>query len=143
MRFWFEPSTATNLAVSRIVLYAPLTLFYARQDWSIWGSVSPALLQPIWLFSVFHLPVFSPAVLLLLQIVWKVSLATAAIGLFTNVSCLVSALLGLYLLGLPPNFGQTYPFDAAILFAFGVLAFSRCGDAWSIDGLRRAARRPE
>src|SRR5215471_10578562 len=63
MRFWFEPATPTNLAISRIVLYALLTLFYARQDFSIWGSVSPALLQPIWLFSVFHVPVFSsPAV---------------------------------------------------------------------------------
>jgi predicted DCC family thiol-disulfide oxidoreductase YuxK len=143
MRFWFEPSTATNLAVSRVVLYAPLTLFYARQDFSIWGSVSPALLQPIWLFSTFHLPVFSPAALLAMEIVWKLSLATAAIGLFTNLSCLVSAVLGLYLLGLPHNFGQTYHFDAAILFAFGVLAFSRCGDAWSIDALWRAARRPE
>ncbi|HEY7171892.1 MAG TPA: DCC1-like thiol-disulfide oxidoreductase family protein [Vicinamibacterales bacterium] len=143
MRFWFEPSTPTNLAVSRIVLYAPLTLFYARQDFSIWGSVSPALLQPIWLFSAFHLPVFSPMVLMAIEIVWKVSLATAAIGLFTNLSCLVSAILGLYLLGLPHNFGQTYHFDAAILFAFGVLAFSRCGDAWSIDALRRAARRPD
>jgi predicted DCC family thiol-disulfide oxidoreductase YuxK len=51
--------------------------------------------------------------------------------------------LGLYLLGLPHNFGQTYHFDAAILFAFGVLAFSRCGDAWSIDALRRVARRPD
>jgi len=143
MRFWFEPSTPTNLAVSRIVLYAPLTLFYARQDFSIWGSVSPALLQPIWLFSTLHLPVFPAAVLFAMEIVWKVSLATAAIGLFTNLSCLVSAALGLYLLGLPHNFGQTYHFDAAILFAFGVLAFSRCGDAWSIDALRRAARRPD
>jgi predicted DCC family thiol-disulfide oxidoreductase YuxK len=143
MRFWFEPSTPTNLAVSRVVLYAPLTLFYARQDFSIWGSVSPALLQPIWLFSTFHLPVFPPAVLLAMEVVWKLSLATAAIGLFTNLSCLMSAVLGLYLLGLPHNFGQTYHFDAAILFAFGVLAFSRCGDAWSIDALWRAARRPE
>lgn len=141
-RFWFEPSTATNLAVSRVVLYAPLTLFYAQQDFSIWGSVSPALVQPIWLFSAFHLPVFSPGVLTAVELVWKVSLATA-IGLFTNLSCLVSAVLGLYLLGLPHNFGQTYHFDAAILFGFGVLAFSRCGDAWSIDALRRAARRPE
>jgi predicted DCC family thiol-disulfide oxidoreductase YuxK len=143
MRFWFEPSTPTNLAVSRIVLYGPLTVFYALQDFSIWGSVSPALLQPIWLFSTFHLPVFSSPILEVMEIVWKVSLATAAIGLFTNLSCLVSAVLGVYLLGLPHNFGQTYHFDAAILFAFGVLAFSRCGDAWSIDALRRAARRPE
>jgi predicted DCC family thiol-disulfide oxidoreductase YuxK len=143
LRFWFEPSTPTNLAFSRIVLYAPLTFFYARQDFSIWGSVSPALLQPIWLFSTVHLPVFHPPVLLAMEIAWKVSLATAAIGLFTNLSCLVSAALGLYLLGLPHNFGQTYHFDAAIVLAFGVLAFSRCGDAWSIDALRRAARRPD
>lgn len=139
MAFWFEPAAPTNLAVSRIVVYAPLAVFYLLHDYSVWGDVSPALYQPIWLFETLHLPVFSTSVLDVLQNVWKLSLFTAAIGLFTMASCAVSAALGLYLLGLPHNFGQTYHFDAAIVFAFGVLALSRCGDALSVDAWRRAS----
>ncbi|HZT77137.1 MAG TPA: hypothetical protein VFA27_10795 [Vicinamibacterales bacterium] len=133
LRFWFEPSAPTNLAVSRIVVYAPLAVFYAVHDYAIWGRVSPALYQPIWLFRTLHLPVLAPATLDVLQTVWKVSLFTAAAGLFTSASCALTALLGVYLIGLPHNFGQTYHFDAAIVFAFATLACSRCGDALSID----------
>ena len=140
MAFWFEPAAPTNLAVSRIVVYAPLAVFYLLHDYSVWGDVSPALFQPIWLFETLHLPVFSTLVLDVLQNIWKLSLFTAAIGLFTTASCAVSAALGLYLLGLPHNFGQTYHFDAAIVFAFAVLALSRCGDALSVDAWRRASR---
>jgi hypothetical protein len=48
--------------------------------------------------------------------------------------------LGVYLLGLPHNFGQTYHFDALLVLAMGILACSRAGDAFSIDArLARAA----
>jgi hypothetical protein len=141
LEFWFKPSTPTNLAVSRIVVYGPLAVFYLLHDYSVWGEVSPAFFQPIWLFETLHLPVFSPTVLDVIQNIWKLTLFTAAIGFFTTVSCMTSAALGLYLLGLPHNFGQTYHFDAAIVFTFGVLSLSRCGDALSVDAWRRARRR--
>jgi hypothetical protein len=138
--FWFEPATPTNLAVSRIVVYGPLAIFYLLHDFSAWGDVSSALYQPIWLFRTLHLPVFSTSVLVVMQAIWKLSLFMAAIGFLTTASCLTSAVLGLYLLGLPHNFGQIYHFDAAIVFTFGVLALSRCGDALSVDARRRASR---
>jgi GT2 family glycosyltransferase len=140
MAFWFEPATPTNLAVSRIVVYGPLAVFYLLQDSSGWGDVSPALFQPIWLFKTLHLPVVSTTVLGVMQSVWRLSLFMAAIGVFTTASCVVSAALGLYLLGLPHNFGQIYHFDAAIVFTFAVLSLSRCGDALSVDAWRRASR---
>ena len=139
LAFWFEPATPTNLAVSRIVVYGPLAVFYLLHDYSVWGEVSPALYQPIWLFQTLHLPVFSTTVLDVIQNIWKLSLFTAAIGFLTTTSCITSAALGLYLLGLPHNFGQTYHFDAAIVFTFGVLSLSRCGDALSVDAWRRAS----
>lgn len=141
MAFWFEPATPTNLAVSRIVVYGPLAVFYFLHDYSVWGGVTSALYQPIWLFKTLHLPVFSTTVLDVMQNIWKLSLFTAAVGFLTTASCMVSAVLGLYLLGLPHNFGQTYHFDAAIVFAFAVLALSRCGDALSVDAWHRASRR--
>lgn len=141
-RFWFEPAPAANLGVSRLVLFLALALYYSQQDFSLWGSVSPALRDPIWLFDRFHFPFFSVAGLQIMQTVWIAALVCSAIGLFTHVSLLIAAVLGTYLLGLPHNFGQTYHFDATVVLVFWILAFSRAGDAWSIDALVAASRHP-
>jgi predicted DCC family thiol-disulfide oxidoreductase YuxK len=143
MSFWFAPAAATNLAVSRLIFYGVLAAFYIPHNFSIWGSVSPTLLQPIWLFETFRVPVLSPTALAVLETVWKLSLVLSCVGLWTRLSTAVAALFGTYLLGLPHNFGQTYHFDAVLVLAFWILAFSRAGDAWSLDGLMRTARHPE
>ncbi|MEO8521399.1 MAG: DCC1-like thiol-disulfide oxidoreductase family protein [Acidobacteriota bacterium] len=143
MRFWFEPSAPTCLGVSRLLFFLPLAAFYIPHDFSAWASVSPDFYQPIWLFDRFRIPVFGPAVLVVLQIGWKLSLVLACLGLFTRVSTGAVAVFGTYLLGLPHNFGQVYHFDAVLVLAFWILAFSRAGDAWSIDSLIRAARQPQ
>jgi vitamin K-dependent gamma-carboxylase-like protein len=140
--FWFAPAPVTNLAIARMLFFLGLTLFYLLHDFSGWGDVSPALYQPIWLFNFFGLPVLSVHGLNVVQAVWKVSLACACIGFYTRTSITVAAILGTYLLGLGHNFGQTYHFDAILVIAFWILAFSRAGDAWSVDAVRRAARDP-
>jgi predicted DCC family thiol-disulfide oxidoreductase YuxK len=142
MQFWFAPAPPTSLCVSRIIFFGVLTLFYIPHDFAVWGSVSPTFFQPIWLFEEFRVPILSPATLTLLEVVWKLSLALACIGLCTRTSTTAAALLGTYLLGLPHNFGQVYHFDALLVLAFWILAFSRAGDAWSIDGLIRTAGDP-
>ena len=140
--FWFAPAPITNLAISRILFFLGLTLFYLPHDFSGWGDVSPALYQPIWLFDFLRLPILSLPALNVVQAVWKLSLACACIGLYTRTSITVAAILGTYLLGLGHNFGQTYHFDAILVIAFWILAFSRAGDGWSVDAARRAARDP-
>jgi glycosyltransferase involved in cell wall biosynthesis len=143
--FWFRPAPATDLAVSRMVFFGALAVFYAPQHFAVWSDVTPALWQPIWLFDRFAIPVLPTGIIASIEIVWKLSLVTSAIGLLTPVSIATSAVLGTYLLGLPHNFGQTYHFDAVLVLAFWILAFSRCGDAFSLDAARRAAagaRRP-
>jgi predicted DCC family thiol-disulfide oxidoreductase YuxK len=71
-----------------------------------------------------------------------ISLALAAAGLFTRPSTLVAFAGGLYLLGLPHSFGQTYHFDALVVFILLILAAARSGDACSVDALVRAVREP-
>src|SRR5436190_22310513 len=99
-RFWFEPVTPTNLGVSRCMFFLGLTLFYLPHDFSGWGSVSPALFQPIWLFDRFGIPVFSEVGLTIVQVIWKLALFCSAIGFLTRPSLFLSSLLGTYLLGL-------------------------------------------
>ena len=46
-----------------------------------------------------------------------------------------SLVLGVYLLGLPNNFGKIYLNETIVVLCFGIMALSRCGDAYSIDRL--------
>jgi hypothetical protein len=133
MRFWFEPSTPGDLGLSRVLFFGGLLLMYAPVDFSGWGEVSPAFWMPNPLFRVLHLTPFSTATLDLLQLGWRAALLCSAIGLGTAVSQWFAFLLGLYLLGLPHNFGHTFHFDALLVIAMGILACSRSGDAWSVD----------
>ena len=139
-RFWFRPAPPDDLAVARLIFFGGLALFYARQHFAVWSDVTPALWQPIWLFDRLGVPVLSAPIINALEIIWKLSLVTSAIGLLTPVSIATAAVLGTYLLGLPHNFGQTYHFDAVLVLAFWILAFSRAGDAWSLDAVVRGAR---
>lgn len=138
-RFWFEPTSATDLGICRMLFYSGLFLFYLPVDFSEWGHVSTAFWMPLPVFSLFHLGPASAAALESLATVWRIALILSAVGLFTRSSTIVAALIGFYLLGLPHNFGHTYHFDALLVLALGIMAFSRAGDAWSIDA--RIARR--
>lgn len=140
-RFWFDPAPAGDLGLSRLLFFGGLSLIYLTHDFSPWATVSPAHWQPIWLFERPQLPVLPATGLEVVQAVWKLSLLTSCAGLFTRVSMPVAAVLGTYLLGLPHNFGKIHHFDAAIVLACWVLAFSRAGDACSLDRLMRAGRR--
>ena len=134
-RFWFAPVQATDLGIARAVFFTVTLALYAGEDFSQWASVSNAFWMPIWIFRHLHLHVASHSTLVVLQFAWKMALLGGALGLFTRASSVVSFLLGFYLLGLPHNFGHTYHFDAVLVFVFGILACSRAGDAWSLDGL--------
>lgn len=135
IHFWFEPTTPRNLAVSRLIFFTGLLIFYAQEDFSAWGAVSQAFWTPLPLFSALHLSPLSVRELQILETLWRVALLLSAIGLFARTSMWVAAVLGLYLLGLPHNFGQTFHFDALLALTCIVLAFSRAADACSIDAL--------
>ena len=139
MNFWFEPVEPLNLGLCRVLFFGAFFLFYLPQDFSAWAEVSDSFWMPIALFEILHLPVVSSGVLAMLQSIWKVSLALSSLGLFTRVSTASSFILGVYLLGLPHNFGKTHHFDAIVVIALGIMALSRCGDGFSVDRLIRRA----
>src|SRR5262245_9912721 len=134
-RFWFDPTSATDLGVGRMLFFAGLFLFYLPVNFSEWGHVSRAFWMPLPVFSLFHLGPVSAAALESLSTLWRIALVLSALGLFTRSSMIVAAVLGFYLLGLPHNFGHTYHFDALLVLALAIMAVSRAGDACSIDAL--------
>jgi hypothetical protein len=133
LHFWFEPAEPFSLGVCRAFFFAGVLLMYAGEDFGAWGTVPDAFWMPLPLFSALHLAPLSAASLDVAQTVWRSALVLSAAGLFTRWSMATAALLGVYLLGLPHNFGHTFHFDAALAITGIVLACSRAGDAWSLD----------
>jgi hypothetical protein len=139
-RFWFEPAPPARLGLARLIFCGAAFFFYWPQDFTEWATAAPAFWMPIPLFETLHFTPLPAESLRAAQWVWKLSLAASAIGLCTRPSLIVAAVLALYLLGLPHNFGATQHFDTLVVFAFFVLAVSRSGDARSVDAWWRARR---
>jgi len=140
--YWFEPAAPTNLCASRVLFYSGLLVLYWSEDFRNWGSVSQAFWLPLPAFQALGLRPLSVDSLNVIQVVWRTALALSAIGLFTRVSMIVACVLGFYLLGLPHNFGHVFHFDALLVIAMVTLAFSRAGDAWSVDARRLGRPQP-
>ena len=143
-RYWFAPSSAANLGFCRVLFFGGIFGLYVGRDFIGWAEISNAFWMPISLFRHFHLTVLPSPALSVVSVIWKVALGLSAIGLFTRSSTVMSFILGLYLLGVPHNFGKTNHADALIILTIGILAVSRCGDGWSIDQMlrNRWSRRP-
>ena len=140
MHFWFEPVEPLNLGLCRILFFGAFFLLYLDHDVTRWTVVSDSLWMPVWIFQILHLPILSSSLLIVLQSIWKISLALSCFGLFTRVSTVSSFILGTYLLGLDMNFGKVSHAEGLVVFVFGIMALSRCGDSCSIDRLIWKAR---
>ncbi len=126
-----------------MLFYGSLLASYWSHDFTAWASVSRVFWEPIALFRALGLGVLPAPAMSMAAMAWKILLATSAAGVATRFSTIGAAVLGTYLLGVPHSFGKIHHDDAVLVFSMVILAFSRCGDAWSFDGLVRAARRPQ
>ncbi|HEX8912998.1 MAG TPA: hypothetical protein VF796_11610 [Humisphaera sp.] len=139
-RWWFGPESPTNLGVCRLLFFGAEFLYHLPVRFDAWGDVPRALFKPVWVFERLHLPVLPTTGLLVFEVVWKLAMLLACLGLFTRVATAVAAVGALYLLGLPFNFGKVYHLASIIIFTMTILAFSRCGDGVSLDALIRRKR---
>jgi predicted DCC family thiol-disulfide oxidoreductase YuxK len=142
-QFWFEPSESTNVSLCRLLFFGIFVTHYLGRDTSAWADVPDIFWMPIPLFKFLHLPVLSSNLLAILDYTWKGALTLSCFGLLTRPSTVISFILGVYLLGLPQNFGKTHHVETLVVLIMGIMAFSRCGDGWSIDRLIRLWRRQD
>jgi len=138
--FWFASAGPEALAFCRILFFAIVAWQYARNDFSAWGDVDPVFWKPVLLFRVLELPLLSTTTLATMQVVWKLALVSSCLGFLTRISTWIAGGLGLYLLGLINCFGKIGHQHQAVVLVLGVLALSRCGDAWSLDALWKPSR---
>jgi hypothetical protein len=124
------------LGTCRILFFGWIFLWFLAEDLSLVALQPVENWRPILLLRLVgldQLPNRYP--LELVSVVWKGALFLACIGLATRTSCALSCVLGVYLLGLTHSFWKINHSDAALVLAMGFLAFSRAGDALSIDRL--------
>ena len=139
-RYWFTPETAEQLALVRVVSYGLLFAIYLPLDDRGWTQVSPVFWMPISLFHMLPGPPRDPALIGVLQILWKASLLASAIGFVSRLSMVTAAALGYFLLGLPDCFGKIHHLDGFPVLLLCILALSRAADALSVDRALRGDR---
>lgn len=142
MRFWFYPSSPLNLGLCRALFFGALFILYYDVNFARWAESPASTWIPVWIFELLHLPLLPAGALAAMHVALLVSLGLACLGLFTRVSTASSLVLGLYLVGLSNNFGKVSHSGALAVFVIGIMALSRCGDAFSLDRLiwRRGER---
>lgn len=145
-RYWFTPARAGGLGVARIYFFAVMSWLLWDQDVAPWADVTQAIWWPLPLFRQLGLTQISPDKAALLHLAFKVCLVFSCVGFFTRISSISTALMALYILGLPNCYGGkishgwTLPLVLMIVFAF-----SNSGTAWSIDSFirKRFSRKPQ
>ncbi len=142
-RFFSESADPLNLAIVRIVVFSALLLQenYAR---ILRFTQMPKVLQlpPVgWAPILKVLPVNTDVVAVLYWVFAALCIA-AIFGIFARFSCLLAALLAIYVLGVPQLYGKVNHYHHLVWFAL-ILAFSRCGDALSIDSIFAAVKRAD
>ena len=131
--FWLAPGAPTDLAICRIAFYGGLLLLYREERFSPWMTVSRCFWTPTFFFRRLHIPALPGRLILVLEVSWKLLLGLSCLGWQTRVSTLGSFIIGGYLLGLRNNFGVIQHSDSPPVLVLGIMALSRCGDAWSVD----------
>ncbi|HEX7251607.1 MAG TPA: HTTM domain-containing protein, partial [Thermoanaerobaculia bacterium] len=133
--FFGEKGSAIDLAVFRIVLFG--TIFYCADPATLrlYAGLPRELLTPPFGFglTVRTFP-FDPRIAAAGALLLRGVCLLGIVGLFTRSAAFVATLLTYYVLGIPQCFGQVDHYHFLVWFSL-ILAFSRCGDALSIDSL--------
>ncbi len=142
-RFFSASADPLNLAVVRIVVFSALLLqeSYAR---ILRFTQLPKVLQlpPVGWAPVLKVLLVNEHVVAVLYWVFAAACIAAILGIFTRFSCLLAAMLAIYVLGVPQFYGKVNHYHHLVWFAL-ILGFSRCGDALSIDSLFAAVKRAD
>jgi len=132
-QFFFRPTPPNDLAICRILFYALLFVQYLGTDFAGYGDLPASFYNTLPLFHLLHIPILSVKYLAMLEGAFKLALLGSCLGRFTKLSTFTAAITGSYLLSVPNNFGRAGHGDGVIIILLWVLAFSYCGDAWSLD----------
>ena len=139
---WIPPATAEGLGATRIWIAAILLANVAWEDLSSSAYLPRGMLdlRRHWLVGTLHdLPIgfdrflANPAALAGFHAATALLLALAAVGLFTRWTVPAAALAYLLFASILRSYAWSYHMGLVPLYALLLLAFTPCGDGWSLD----------
>jgi hypothetical protein len=131
------PSSAFALGVVRAIVHGTFLISVLLTSFSALGSLPPTILRPTGVMKFlpwsFYDQLQTPSGMLMLKVALVMSLLLSTAGLLTVVSTKTSLLLVVFYQGLLRSFGHFNHDEMLGLYCLAVLAFTPCGDAFSLD----------
>ena len=140
------PSSAFALGVVRAIVHGTFLISVLLTSFSALGSLPPTILRPTGVMKFlpwsFYNQLQTPSGMVMLKTVMVVSLLLSTAGLLTVVSTKTSLLLVIFYQGLLRSFGHFNHDEMLAVYCLAVLAFTPCGDAFSVDSRLAKTARP-
>jgi hypothetical protein len=138
------PAGAEALGAVRAVVFGFVLCEVLLTSFDNLGRLPVTVLRPTGLMRLlpwgFYERLLSPGAMTAFKWLFAASLLAAAAGLFTGCTTKGSALLFLFYQGLLRSFAHFNHDEMPAVYVLLVLAFTPCGDAFSLDSLRGRAR---
>lgn len=138
------PTSAAALGSLRVALFGFVLLDVMRTGFVELSRLPITVVRPTGLMQVFPWRLYelllTPRGMLALKIALVVSLAAATAGYFTGASTKSAALLFLFYQGLVRSFGHFNHDEMPVVYMLSALAFTPCGDGWSVDSFLQRTR---
>jgi hypothetical protein len=138
------PASAFALGVVRAIVHGTFLISVLFTSFSALGSLPATILRPTGAMKLlpwsFYDRLLTPSGMLILKSAMVLSLLLGALGFLTVVTTKTSFLLVLFYQGLLRSFGHFNHDEMVAVYFLLVLAFTPCGDAFSIDSRLRKTR---
>ncbi|HJT65585.1 MAG TPA: HTTM domain-containing protein [Pyrinomonadaceae bacterium] len=139
------PSSAFALGVARVVVHGTFLVSVLIASFSALGHLPVTIMRPTGVMKYlpwsFYDRLITPSGMTILKVLLVLSLLLGAAGLFTVVSTKTSFLLVLFYQGLLRSFGHFNHDEMLGVYCLAVLAFTPCGDEFSLDQWWRKTKR--
>jgi hypothetical protein len=142
------PTSAFALGVVRVVVHGTFLISVLVSSFSALGELPATLLRPVGVLKLvpwsFYDALLTPRNMTLLELVMVVSLLLSTTGYLTSLTTKLSLVLVVFYQGLVRSFGHFNHDEMLAIYYLGILAFTPCGDAFSLDSWssRKRAHKP-
>ena len=138
------PRSAFALGVVRSIVHGTLLVSILFTSFSALGSLPVTILRPTGAMNFlpwsFYNALQTPAAMVTFKVVLVLSLLLSTVGLLTVISTKTSLLLVVFYQGLLRSFGHFNHDEMVAVYYLAVLAFTPCGDEFSIDSRLKKTR---
>lgn len=132
------PASAFALGVVRCIVHGTFLISVLFTSFSALGALPVTILRPTGAMKFlpwgFYDQIQTPTAMVILKSVMVLSLLLSTTGLLTVISTKTSFLLVVFYQGLLRSFGHFNHDEMLAVYCLAVLAFTPCGDAFSLDG---------